>query len=194
MSSVRSPAYSPQEYLALDRAADEKSEYWDGALYAMTGASRAHNLIAANVTTALNTQLRARSCEVYAADMRVRIPRSYRYLYPDVVVVCDEPQFEDDEDDILLNPTLVIEVLSPSTEAYDWGKKFDSYRRIPTVAAYLLIAQDERRVHLYTRQTDNQWLFAAFTEAEDVVNLPAIGCTLPLTDIYDKVNLPTSVE
>ncbi len=194
MSSVRSPAYSPQEYLALDRAADEKSEYWDGALYAMTGASRAHNLIAANVTTALNTQLRARSCEVYAADMRVRIPRSYRYLYPDVVVVCDEPQFEDDEDDILLNPTLVVEVLSPSTEAYDRGKKFDGYRRIPTVAAYLLIAQDERRVLLYTRQSKDQWLFAEFTEAEDVVDLLAIGCTLPLTDIYNKVNLPTSVE
>lgn len=194
MPSVRSPTYSPQEYLALDRAAEAKSEYWDGALYAMTGASRAHNLIAVNLATALNTQLRARPCEVYVADMRVRIPRSYRYLYPDVVVVCDEPQFEDDQDDILLNPTLVVEVLSPSTEAYDRGKKFGSYRLIPTVAAYLLVAQDERRVHLYTRQPDNQWLFAQFTDGAAVIGLPAIGCALPLADIYTKVSLPPSIE
>ncbi|MCW5881125.1 MAG: Uma2 family endonuclease [Anaerolineae bacterium] len=194
MSSARSPAYTPQEYLALDRVADEKSEYWDGALYAMTGASRAHNLIAVNLATALNTQLRARPCEVYAADMRVRIPRTYRYLYPDVVVVCDEPQFEDDQHDILINPTLLVEVLSPSTEAYDRGKKFDSYRRIPGLVTYLLVAQDERRIHLYIRQPDNQWLFAAFTEAEDVIDLPAIGCALPLADVYSKVSLPPSAD
>lgn len=194
MSSLRSPAYTPQEYLALDRAAAEKSEYWDGGLYAMTGASRAHNLITTNITTALNTQLRASPCEVYAADMRVRIPRTYRYLYPDVVVVCDEPQFEDDQDDILLNPTLIVEVLSPSTEAYDRGKKFDSYRRLPSVAAYLLIAQDERRVLLYTRQSQDQWLFAEFGDDDTVIDLPAIGCALPLADIYAKVSLPPGVD
>ncbi len=149
--------FTPEQYLALERKAAFKSEYFDGCIRAMAGASRAHNLIALNLGSEIRSQLRDRPCETYVSDMRVRTGPSGLYTYPDVVVVCGEPRFEDDELDTLLNPTVIVEVLSPSTEAADRGRKFASYRRLASLQEYVLVAQDRACVERYTRQGD-EWL------------------------------------
>ncbi|MCI0421816.1 MAG: Uma2 family endonuclease [Acidobacteria bacterium] len=189
MSSHPKFRVTPEQYLALDRKAEGKSEYYDGELFLMTGASRRHNLIVLNVGSELRAQLKSRQCEVYPSDMRVRIPNHTRYVYPDISVVCATPNFEDDQDDILLNPTVVIEVLSASTEAYDRGRKFDDYRRIPSLQEYLLIAQDERRALLNSRRLDGQWLLSEASQPDDIIDLVSISCRLSFTEIYSKVNV-----
>ena len=178
---------TPQEYLVLERQRDEKSEYWDGDIFLMSGASRAHNLIVTNVARELSTQLLERPCEVYPSDMRVRLPHTARYVYPDVSVVCGAPQFEDAEVDTLLNPTILVEVLSPSTAAFDRGATFDAYRTIPSLQEYVLIAQDTPRVYVYTRQSDNRWLLSEATQRDQVMQLLSTGCQLALTEVYRKV-------
>src|SRR5262245_3289667 len=173
---------SPQEYLALEKQAVYKSEYIAGTVVAMSGASREHNLIVTNIVTSLGQQLRGRPCEVYANDMRVKMPVNNLYVYPDVVVVCGTPQFEDSDLDTLLNPTMVIEVLSQSTEFRDRGVKAQGYRLIDSLTEYLLIAQDRYRIEQYIRQADNQWLLVDFRALEETVNLPSIHCTLAIQD------------
>jgi Uma2 family endonuclease len=189
MSSQPTSYLTPEEYLALERKAEYKNEYVDGEIVAMTGASRKHNLIAINISGELRQQLKGRPCETYSGDMRVRIPSTRLYTYPDVVVVCDEPQFEDDYVDTLLNPTVIIEVLSESTELYDRGKKFGYYRTLESLAEYLLVAQDERRIEQYFRQPDGRWLLSDHRLPEDKVELASIRCLLDLREVYDKVNL-----
>jgi len=179
---------TPEEYLERERRAEYKSEYFAGEIVAMAGAKRKHNLVSSNVTTALNTQLRDSSCEVYANDMKVRADQARQYSYPDVVVVCGEPQFQDNQDDVLLNPTVIVEVLSPSTESRDRGEKFLRYRQISSLTDYLLIAQNERRVEQFTKQPDGSWRLVETFDAGDV-HLEAIGCTLSIADIYNKVKL-----
>ena len=136
------------------------------------------------VVASLYQKLRGRSGEVTPSDLRVAIGALGIYTYPDVTVVCGEPQFEDAEQDTLLNPTLLIEILSPSTESYDHGRKFQHYRLIPTFREYLLIAQDQPLVEHYLRQPDNRWLLATFEQLDDVIALDVIGCTLALADVY----------
>ena len=187
--STRPTTYlTPEEYLAAERRAEHKSEYVDGEMVAMTGASRRHNLIAINIAREISQQLKGRPCEGYASDMRVRVPSTRLYTYPDVVV-CDEPKFEDDYVDTLLNPTLILEILSEPTELYDRGKKFGFYRTIETLAEYLLVAQDECRIEQYVRQPDGRWLLSDYRSLEDVVDLPSIQCQLALSEVYDKVAL-----
>lgn len=189
MSRQAKTHITPEEYLAYERRKEDKNEYYDGAIYAMTGASRKHNLIAGNVFAELKRQLRDRPCETYISDMRVRIPAANIYTYPDVVVACDEPRFEDAEVDTLLNPILIVEILSKSTARYDRaGSKFSDYRSIPSFAEHLLVSQDERRVEHYVRQPDGRWLLTDFSSLEDVVQLDSIKCSLPLREIYDKVS------
>jgi Uma2 family endonuclease len=185
---------TPEEYLAVERRNEYKSEYIDGEMVAMTGASRRHNIIAVNITASLDGQLTGRPCEIYANDMRVRIAskREYAYTYPDVVVVCGEPQFEDDHLDTFLNPTVLVEVLSESTERYDRGKKFSFYRTIESLAEYVLVAQDEYKVEQYVRQPDGRWLLADHSSPEDVVEIASVQCALALRDVYKKVVLPPS--
>ena len=178
---------SSQEYLALERQAAYKSEYIAGTIVAMSGASREHNLIVTNIVTSLGQQLRGRPCEVYANDMRVKMLASDLYVYPDVVVVCGTPQFEDSDLDTLLNPTLVIEVLSQSTECRDRGVKAQGYRLIDSLAEYLLIAQDRCRIEQYIRQADNQWLLVDFRALEETVDLVSLHSTLAIQDVYDRV-------
>lgn len=190
MSSQPTTRLTPEEYLAVERRAEYKSEYIDGEIVAMTGASRRHNLIAFNISREISQQLKGRPCEGYASDMRVRVPSTRLYTYPDVVVVCGEPKFEDDYVDTLLNPTLIVEVLSESTELYDRGKKFGFYRTIESLAEYLLVAQDECRVEQYVRQPDGRWLLSDYRSAEEAVELSSIGCRLALREVYDKVTLP----
>lgn len=194
--------YTPEEYLALERAAVEKSEYINGHIYpmqeseyvnrrtrAMAGASRRHNLIAGNLFGELHEQLKERPCEVYVSDMRVKVDPGGMYTYPDVTVVCGRPQFEDTQIDTLVNPTLIIEVLSPSTEAYDRGEKFAHYRGLVSLRDYLLVAQDRVHVEHYARQGE-QWVLSEIDDPAAILLLPSTDCVLPLSEVYDKVEFP----
>jgi len=178
--------FTPAEYLALERAAEIKSELIDGHIVAMSGVSREHSLVAINLASHLNRQLEHRPCEVHGSDLRVRVSNTGLYTYPDVSVVCGEPEFEDEHFDTLLNPTVIFEVLSPSTEAYDRGEKFARYRRLASLREYVLVAQDRPRVERFTRQGE-AWVLTAFDEIEAVVELSSIGCALSLGEIYAKV-------
>lgn len=192
-SRVVQSRYTPEEYLALERKATYKSEYLNGQIFAMVGASRAHNLIASNVSREISLQLKGRPCEVYVSDMRVKVSLTGLYTYPDVVAVCGEPQFDDAERDTLLNPTIIIEVLSPSTEAYDRGEKFAHYRRLESLQEYALITQDRIRVEHFIRQGD-QWVLSEMSDLNNTLHLGSIGCDIALREIYDKVELPNSEE
>lgn len=190
MSSQPTPYLTPEQYLARERTAPSKSAYFRGELFAMAGASPTHVLLVSNIVAALHGQLRRRPCAVYATDLRVKIPASGLYTYPDVVVVCGPLQFDDDYQDTLTNPTLVVEVLSPSTQDYDRGGKFTQYRKIPSFAEYVLIAQDECHVEHFVKQADGRWVLSETTQATDTITLPSIECTLLLSDIYEKVQFP----
>jgi Uma2 family endonuclease len=189
MSQQISSYVSPEEYLRLERLSEYKSEYLHGEIFAMTGASRKHNLIAVNTASSLSQQLRGRPCEVYASDMRVKVVASGLYTNPDIVVVCGEPKFEDDYLDTLLNPTVLFEILSKSTERYDRIAKSDYYRTLESLTEHLLVAQDEVRVEHYARQADGQWSLSDLRSIAAVVELESIGCSLALRDVYDKVSL-----
>lgn len=180
---------TPEEYLAIERKAEYKSEYINGEMIAMTGASRIHNLITANIIGELRQQLKEAQCEVYSNDMRVRIPSTGLYTYPDAVVVCGEPKLEDDFFDTLLNPALIVEVLSTSTESHDRGQKFSDYRTVESLAEYLLVAQEEYRVEQYVKQSDGRWLLTDIRLLEGTVELVSVPCALALKEIYHKVNL-----
>ena len=187
MSGQPQARYSPQEYLKLERQAEYKSEYVNGEIFAMSGASEEHNLIVMNVAAALHAQFRGRPCKVYANDMRVKVSPTGLYTYPDVVAVCGEAQLEDAHLDTLLNPTLLVEVLSSSTEAYDRGEKAEHYRRLPSLAEYLLISQDKPHLEHYRRQADGRWLLSEASQLHALISLPAIDCTLRLAAVYDRV-------
>lgn len=180
---------TPADYLADERRSEHRSEYVDGAVFAMTGASRRHNLISLNVAAELRAQLRGRECETYITDMRVRIPAANVYTYPDVTVVCGRPEFEDAEVDTLLNPTVIVEVLSKSAAAYGRGEKFARYRALPTLAEYLLVSQDEHLVTRHARQPDGRWLQTEARGLEATAELASVGCSLRLGEIYDRVEI-----
>jgi Uma2 family endonuclease len=178
--------YSAEEYLALERQAEYKSEFIEGEIVAMAGATRRHNLLSLNTAAELRFQLKGRKCEAYASDMRVRM-KNTRYGYPDVVVVCGEPQFVDDEFDTLLNPTVVVEVLSVSTRLRDKTEKLETYQAMDSVRECLLIEQDKMRVEQYIKQTPKQWLLRIFETAEETISLESIGCALSLAEVYAQV-------
>jgi Uma2 family endonuclease len=186
MASEPKQRLTIQEYLTLERQSETRNDYWQGEMFAMTGASRRHNLISLNAAAALHAQLAGRDCEVYTNDMRVRTPDDL-FTYPDVVAVCEEPQFGDGEFDTFLNPGLIVEVLSKSTEVYDRLTKLDQYRAVPSIAEIVLVAQE--RVHLehWLRQGDGRWLLEELDDLGQTLDLPSIGCTLPLAAIYGKV-------
>ncbi|MDQ2693829.1 MAG: Uma2 family endonuclease [Pseudomonadota bacterium] len=181
--------FTPAEYLLIERHADCKSEYLAGDIYAMGGASEAHNLIVLNAAAELRRQLKGRACKVYASDMRVKAGDPALYAYPDVVALCGPARFDDALKDTLVNPTLIIEVLSPSTASYDRGEKFGRYRQIDSLTEYLLIAQDRPLVEHYVRQANSQWLLAEHRGLQETVRLPSIDGELALAEIYDKVEL-----
>ena len=178
---------TPEEYLRRERLAEYKSEYLNGEIFAMTGASRQHNRITINISSSLNLQLKGRPCETYAVDMRVKVRASGLYTYPDVAVVCGDPQFEDEYVDTLLNPTLLVEVLSQSTERYDRIAKTSYYRTIDSLAEHLLVAQDEIRLEQYVKRPNGQWFLSEYRELDGVVELTSIGCELRLSDVYDRI-------
>ena len=189
MSFQAQKRYTPEEYLVLERQAQCKSEYYAGDIFAMAGASRWHNLIVTNVVRELSLQLKERPCTTYPSDMRVKISPTGLYTYPDVTVVCGEAQFEDTQQDTLLNPTLIVEVLSESTEAYDRGGKFTHYRKLTSLMEYVLIAQTKPHVEHYVRQPDNRWLLAEADSLHQSLHLPSTDCHLVLAEVYDKVDI-----
>jgi Uma2 family endonuclease len=179
------------EYLALELRTHEKHEYLDGEVFAMTGASGPHNLIVTNVVSELRQQLKKRPCVVYPSDLRVKVSSTGLYTYPDAIVVCDKPQFEQ-PGDTLLNPTVIVEVLSESTELYDRGKKFEHYRTLASLKDYILIDQLVTKVELYSRQPQQRWLLSEANRLTDSISIPSIDCVLSLSEIYDKVELAAS--
>lgn len=185
IATVKIPI-TPDEYLIMEREAEFKSEYRNGQIIAMPGASRQHNLISVNISSNLHLQLLDRGCEVYANDMRVKVSDTGLYTYPDVVVVCDEPQFEDNHVDTLLNPTVIVEVLSPSTETYDRNDKFMSYQTLESLQEYILVSQKSVGVEHYVRQ-NGTWILRDFRTLEDVLQLASIECSLVLQAVYAKV-------
>lgn len=178
------------EYLALERQAETKSEYWNGNIYAMSGASLKHNRIVAGLATTLGAQLRRKSCEPFFGDMRVKVSPTGLYTYPDVIVVCGEPQLEDDQLDTLLNPKVIIEVLSESTEKYDRGDKFAHYRALDSLTDYLLVAQNQPCIEHFQRQADGSWRYSAAQGLEAEIAIPSVGCELLLAEVYERVTFP----
>jgi Uma2 family endonuclease len=183
---------SPEEYLALERRSETKHEYWDGRMVAMVGGSPAHSQISGNIIGALHSQLAGRRCIVYTSDLKVGITRLRAYAYPDVTVVCGKPEFGEPERDVLTNPLLIVEVLSPSTEKYDRTGKFLRYQRIPSLAEYLLVSQDSPSVELCSRQEDGSWGWTAAEGLDSSITIPSLGCTLALADIYLYVTFAES--
>lgn len=191
MATLPINVITPQEYLSIERAADEKSEYIAGEMFAMSGASRNHSFLVGDIFAQLLQQLKSRPCEVHASELRVRVTPA-TYTYPDVVVVCGEPQFEDSELDTLLNPTVIFEVLSPSTENWDRGGKFERYRRLESLQEYILVSQSEYLVEQRTRQSDSTWLLRELEGPDNTLQITTIGCTVTLREIYSRVNLESA--
>jgi Uma2 family endonuclease len=187
------PRVTPEKYLALERKAEFKSEFDNGFIEAMSGASREHNLIAGNLYRMIGNQLENLPCEVYTADMRVWIGPKKQYTYPDVTAVCGTPEFQDGEFDTLLNPTLIVEVLSPSTESKARNRKFAAYRHLESLREHVLISQSEVLVERYTRDGEN-WVYTALDSLEDTLHLVSIDCAVPLKEIYAKVQFPVTGE
>ncbi len=189
MSAIPVPLLTREQYLRQERRAEFRSEYHRGRVVAMAGTSRNHSRIVSNISISLGVQLRGRPCNNYSSDLRVSVRGGERYLYPDVVVTCGEEQFEDAELDILVNPLVVIEVLSPSTEAYDRGAKFLYYQSIPSLREYVLVSQTVRRFEVYRKQPDGSWLYQSFPFSPPPLVLQSIDCTLTFDEIYDKVEI-----
>jgi Uma2 family endonuclease len=187
MSSQATPTYSPQEYLAIERDAQQKHEYFNGEIFLLAGASERHNLIVVNLVATIHAQLKGTDCKVYSHDMRLKVAATGLYTYPDVVALCGEVHFDDDQRDTLLNPHLLIEVISKSTEGYDRGEKSAHYRRIESLAEYLLISQDKYRIEQFVRQPDNQWLMSEVSKLEETIELPSVKCKLLVSDVYDRI-------
>lgn len=179
---------TPEEYLALERKAEIKSEYFDGQMFAMSGATREHTKIVVNVVTELNTQFRDRPCEVYALDMRTKVSATGFYTYPDIAAVCGEPEFEDAQLDTLINPQLIVEVLSDSTESYDRGKKFAHYRTIESLREYILVSQTECRIERFSRHDDGNWLYTENTDPDGSIEVASVACRLSVSRVYHKID------
>lgn len=175
-----------EEFLAFERASELKHEYWDGELYAMSGGTLEHSQIQTNISIALGIALRDRPCIALNSDMRVRIPVGDRYVYPDGVVVCGAAEVEDDEKDTLVNPSVLFEVLSDSSESFDRGRKFEGYQTIATLTDYVLVAQDRVRIEHFQRRGDGSWLLRILGRG-DKLTLETAGCELLVDDIYLKV-------
>jgi Uma2 family endonuclease len=192
MSTVSKPYLTAEEYLAIERKAETKHEFYRGEMFAMVGGSRPHNHITVNIAASLWQRLRDGDCIVYSSDQRVKVAAAGLYTYPDVTVQCGEPEFEDQQEDTLLNPLVLVEVLSPSTADYDRGGKFALYRQLPSLQQYVLVGQDRAAVEHYVREADH-WLFSELKGREAVLSLPSLACDLPLADIYLKVQLKEDV-
>lgn len=187
MSTLPKGFISPEQYLELERASETRHEYYDGEMFAMSGAREAHNLVVLNLATALRQQLRPRGCRVFVNDLRVRVNETGAYTYPDVIVACGERQFLDATRDTLLNPTVIFEVLSPSTERHDRTRKFRHYKTIDSLKQYVLAAADSPSIDVFTRPVEGDWTWKNAYGLEEAIELESIGCRLALSDVYEDV-------
>lgn len=177
-----------KEYLTFERSALDKHEYYQGEIFAMSGASFKHNLIESNLRLALGTFLKGKKCNEFGSNLRVHIPSNTLYTYPDIIVLCDEPDFVDEEFDSITNPSILIEILSPSTANYDRGAKFELYRDIATLNEYILVDSKTIHVVVYARNDDNTWTLSETKNPNDNIKLPSIDFAITIADIYDGVD------
>jgi len=191
--SQRKEKMTPQEYLEFERTTEIRHEYFDGEIFAMVGASLNHNRINGNILQKLKNQIEGSSCDAFSSDMRVKVETIGKYTYPDVVIVCGDIKLEDEKFDTLLNPVVIIEILSDSTEAYDRGDKFTHYRLIPSLQEYLLVSQKRGQVEKYVRSEDGSWIYLSYENIEHtVVIIESVKCELMLSDIYYRVEFQDS--
>ena len=188
MSAIPKTKLTPAEYLEFERKSEIKHEYFNGKIFAMSGAKRNHNKIVGNLSGLIWQHLKGKNCEFYPTDMRVFVPQTGLYTYPDLTVVCGEPQFQDDVFDTLLNPVLLIEVLSDSTEGYDRGKKFQHYRSIESLQEYVLVSQNEARIEKYVKHGDGFWLLSEAVGFDSEIEFASIECRIALAEVYDKID------
>ena len=190
MSAILKPFLTPQQYLAQERKAEFRSEYYKGEVFAMAGATLNHTLIKDNLAGETRNELKGRNCHVLTSDMRLLVSPTGLYTYPDIAIVCDQPQFEDDVLDTLLNPRIVIEVLSESTEKYDRGTKFEQYCEIKTLQEYILVSQVAPSIERFVRQPDGSWLLTAFRGLQNTFEYASIPVKIALAEIYSQVEFP----
>lgn len=178
---------TPQEYPAIERAVDSKSEFFDGEVFAMAGTSKEHSIITVNLTGEFHAALRRKVCQPFSSDLRVKVSANGFYIYSELTIVCG---LVDVEDEHVLNPTLIIEVLSPGTERYDRGKKFDLYRELDSLKEYVLVSQDQYRVEQFLRGNGSEWGYRVAFKEDDIVEFPSVGCSIPIKDVYARVVFP----
>ncbi|MGQ0701190.1 MAG: Uma2 family endonuclease [Panacagrimonas sp.] len=194
MTAVCKPSLTETEYLAIERASiDRKCEFVNGEMFAMSGASFPHNVLTRNLIVALQTRLRGGPCQALSQDLRTRVNPTRMYTYPDVLIVCGTPQFIDGEHDTLINPTVIFEVLSPSTESWDRGGKFQHYQAIESLSEYVLVSQTAKRVELFRRQAP-QWTYIRVEGAGENLSLQSVDLTIPLAEIFDGLNFDGVAE
>ncbi len=186
--------FTPEEYLELERKAGDKSEYFLGIIYALAGAGPDHSAITANLTSEVVQQLRGKPCRALNSDMKIRTGYSWLYSYPDLSVVCEEPIFHDDKQDVIINPKVIFEVLSPSTEEFDRGVKFLHYQAMDTFTDYVLIAQEEPRVEHFIKQQTGWFLTMVSRGLGSRLHIASIDCTISLAQLYDKIKFPEDVQ
>ena len=187
MSALPKTRLNALQYLAIENAAEFRSEFFDGEMFAMAGASPRHNFIKENVAVELGSRIKGGRCRTMSSDQRVTVERTGLYTYPDILVVCGTPQFARDDANSIVNPTAIIEVLSPSTEKYDRGAKFRNYQQIPTLVEYILVAQDEAVCERFIRQTDGSWNFVSFVGLAETLTFHSVPANILLADIYAGV-------
>jgi Uma2 family endonuclease len=187
MSAIRQPVYTVEEYFALELSTDQKHEYFNGHIYAMAGASARHIFITTDTLVALGSQLKGKTCSVLSNDTRVKI-NSAHFVYPDLTVVCGQPHWSNEKPPSLLNPTLIIEVLSDSTEEYDRGRKFQQYQTIPSFTEYVLISQKTVHVERFYKQDNGEWVYLSLMDLQDTLEFKHVPASLALTDIYARVD------
>lgn len=185
------PRMTPQEYMEYEGQTEVRNEYYDGVIVAMTGDSPEHNKITFNLIAELGPQIKGSDCTGFSSDMRVSVPACNKYFYPDGLITCGEPLYEELAGlRSLRNPTLIIEVLSESTEAKDRGEKFICYQTLESLSIYVLVTQYRPQIEVYTRQADGSWRYEVLQGMESVLTLPAIGCELRFVDVYARVEFP----
>lgn len=189
MSSLPKTHLTEEQYLEIERTAERRSEFYRREMFAMAGASEAQILMVGNLYALIRPQLQSRGCKAYVIDMRVRVSTTGSYFYPDLAIVCGPPEIVKGPPDTLLNPAVVVEVLSQSTELWDRGKKFDDYKTVSSLNQYLLISSDQVHLDLFTRQPSGDWLMSSFDKVEQTVELSAIGCHVPIAAIYEGIDL-----
>jgi Uma2 family endonuclease len=190
MSAVPKRKLTEAEYLAIERAAEFKNEFFNGEMFAMAGASREHNAIKENLIVELGSRLKGSPCRTYSSDQRLKVSRTGLYTYPDIVIVCGQAEYAENDRDTLLNPTVVIEVLSPSTEKYDRGTKFRQYQKLPSLKEYVMVSQSEPVCERYARRPDGTWALTVVEDLAGELAFESVPARIPLADIYAGVEFP----